>query len=420
VDAFIAAAVFVATYVLIATERVHKTIAALAGGVAMIVLGVLSQEQAFEAVDFNVIFLLLGMMVIANVMRQTGVFQWVAIRSIRLAGPEPWRILVALCVITAVASAFLDNVTTVVLVGPVTLYVAAVLGVSPVPYLIAEILASNIGGTATLIGDPPNILIASAAGIDFGAFAWNMAPVAIIVFAAFLVLLRVMFRRELAAQRQDLQPVDLDESGVITDRRLMRLSVAVMALTVLGFLVAGPLGYEPATVALLGASALFLVNREDPTEVLEKVEWTTLLFFVGLFMAVGGVVEAGIIDRLAEALFQATGGDPAATSVALLWVSGVASGIIDNIPYTATVIPVVEGLAARGADVGPVWWALAMGADLGGNATLVGASANVVIAALAARTGAAISFRAFLRYGVATVALSLIISTFYLALRYLV
>jgi Na+/H+ antiporter NhaD/arsenite permease-like protein len=418
-DAWVAATVFVVTYTLIATEVIHKTIAALAGAVAMILLHVLTQEEAFEAIDFNVIFLLLGMMVIANVMRQTGVFGWIAIRGLRIAGGDPWRILVVLCAITAGASALLDNVTTVILVGPVTLYLAAALGVSPIPYLIAEILASNIGGASTLIGDPPNILIGSAAGIDFGRFAWHMAPVAIVVFGAFLVLARAMFGRELASQRERLRDIDLDETGVITDPRLMRISVTVMLLTVLGFVLAGPLGYEPATIALLGASALFVVNREDPTEILERVEWTTLLFFVGLFVVVAGVVQVGIIDAIAEWMFEATGGAVAPASLALLWLSGIASGIIDNIPYTATVIPIVQGLGARGVEVEPLWWALAMGASFGGNATLIGASANVVIVSMAARAGHHISFRAFLRYGVATILVSLLVSTVYLVVRYL-
>ncbi len=416
---WIAAAVFVGTYTLIATERLNKTVAALLGGILMIVLGTLHQEEAFAAIDFNVIFLLLGMMVIANVMRSTGVFGWVAIRAIRVAHGDPWRILVVLCVITAVASAFLDNVTTVVLIGPITLYIAAAMRVSPIPYLIAEILASNIGGMATLIGDPPNILIGSAAGIDFATFAAHMTPPAILVFLAFLVLARLMWGRELARQREHARLPDLDESGVITDRRVMRLSVAVLLLTILGFLVAGPLGYEPATIALLGATVLLIAVGGEPTEALAEVEWGTLLFFVGLFVLVEGIIHVGIIDALANQLFLATGGDTGVTSIALLWASGIASGIVDNIPYTATLIPVIEGLRERGVDVGPLWWSLALGADLGGNSTIIGASANVIIANLAARSGQPIAFGQFLRYGAATVVLSLVISTVYIYVRYL-
>lgn len=418
-EVFVAGAVFVAAYVLIATERLHKTVAALAGGVLMVVLGVISQEEAFAAIDFNVIFLLVGMMVIANVMRRTGVFQWVAIRSVRLARGDSWRILIVLCTITAVASAFLDNVTTVVLIGPITLFIASALRVSPVPYLVGEILASNIGGTATLIGDPPNILIGSAARIDFATFVINLGPLALLVFGAFLALTRLMFGAALSRDRDQAAVLDLDESAVISDPRRMRVSVAVMVGTVLGFLVAGPLGLEPATVALGGAAVLFVLTGHDPADILPEVEWSTLLFFVGLFMLVEGVIHVGIIDHLAEGLFTLAGGDLTVTSLALLWVSGVASGVIDNIPYTATVIPIVRDLGGRGMDTEPLWWSLAMGASLGGNATVIGASANVVIASLAERAGHRITFVAFLRYGLVMTLVSLVIATAYLWVRYL-
>ena len=418
-EVLLAGGIFVATYVLIATERLHKTVAALAGGVLMVVLGIVSQEEAFAAIDFNVIFLLVGMMVIANVMRRTGVFQWVAIRSVRVARGDPWRILVVLCTITAVASALLDNVTTVILIGPITLFIASALRVSPVPYLIGEILASNIGGTATLIGDPPNILIGSAAGIDFATFVFNLGPVAILIFGAFLVVARFVFRGDMTPTPDASRALDLDESAVITDRRVLRLSVAVMIGTVAGFLVAGPVGLEPATVALAGAAVLFVLTGHDPADILREVEWSTLLFFVGLFMLVEGIIHVGIIDSLAESLFNAAGGDLAVTSLALLWVSGIASGIVDNIPYTATVIPIVHDLGARGMATEPLWWSLALGASLGGNATIIGASANVVIASLAERGGHPISFAHFLRYGAVVVLVSLAISSVYVWLRYL-
>jgi Na+/H+ antiporter NhaD/arsenite permease-like protein len=406
-EVWIAAAVFLGAYLVIATERLDRTVAALTGGIAMIVAGIVSQDEAFAAIDLNVIFLLLGMMVIANVMARTGVFQWMAIRSVRLARGDPWRILLILCVLTAVASALLNNVTVVVLVAPITLYVAAAAGVSPVPYLIAEILASNVGGTATLIGDPPNILIGSAAGIDFTTFALHMAPVAALVFIGLLGMFRVVFRAELASHRAALLSLDLDESGVI------------MGLTLLGLLVAQPLGHQPATVALLGAAALFITARVDPAEVFAKVEWTTLFFFVGLFVMVEGLVHVGLIETFAAELFLVTAGDPALTSLGLIWIGGLVSGIVDNIPYTAAMIPVVQGLGERGVDVGPLWWSLALGADLGGNATIIGASANIVMADLASRAGHPISFRRFLSYGIAAVVLSLLISTVYVWLRYL-
>ena len=412
-------AIFVATYVLIATERVHKTIAAMAGGVAMVLVGIVSQEEAFAEIDFNVIFLLAGMMILAGIIRKTGVFGWVAVRAARFAGGDGYRVLVVLSVITAVASAFLDNVTTVVLVGPITLFLAARLGMSPFPLIVSEILASNIGGASTLIGDPPNILIGSAANLDFGAFLVNMAPLSAVLLVLYLVAARWLFRGQLEtdpALRESL--MSLDERGMITNPTLLRSSLLVLGLTLLGFLLHGPLGYEPATIALTGAVALMVVAREDPQEVLREVEWPTLFFFIGLFMLVAGVIQIGLIDAVAEWIIAITGGALGSTSILVLWVSAALSGIIDNIPYTATMIPVVDQLAG-GHESDALWWALAIGADLGGNATIIGASANVILAAMAEREGHPITFGAFLRYGLPVTLGSILISTLYVWLRYL-
>jgi Na+/H+ antiporter NhaD/arsenite permease-like protein len=419
-DTITAAIVFLVTYAVIATDRIDKTIAALLGGLAMIVLKVIPQDIAFEAIDFNVIFLLAGMMILAGILKRTGFFQWVAIRSVKIAGGEPYRLLVVLSVVAAVLSAFLDNVTTVVLIAPVTLYIATVLRVSPLPFLISEILASNIGGTATLIGDPPNILIGSASGLDFGAFVANMGPVALIVFLAFVGTLPFLFRGELEVHAEVREAVlGLDEREVIGDPRLLRLSLVVIVATLLGFLLAGPLHYEPATIALLGATVLMLLARMDPEAVLREIEWPTLFFFVGLFMLVEGIVQVGIIGSIADGLFELTAGSQEVTTVGLLWLSAIASAFVDNIPYTATAIPIVHQLAAGGMEIEPLWWALALGACLGGNATIIGASANVVVANLAARAGHPITFRAFLPYGLVVVLESLVISTAYLWFRYL-
>jgi Na+/H+ antiporter NhaD/arsenite permease-like protein len=359
------------------------------------------------------------MMALAGILRRTGFFQWVAIRSVKIAGGDPMRLLIVLSVVAAVLSAFLDNVTTVVLIAPVTLYIATVLRVSPLPFLISEILASNIGGTATLIGDPPNILIGSAAGLDFGAFLGNMAPPAIVAFAAFVVTVRFMFRGDIEVHADVREAVlALDEREVIADPRLLRLSMAVIGLTIGGFLIGGPLGYEPATIALLGATVLMLLARLPPEEVLREIEWPTLFFFVGLFMLVEGIVEVGIIQTLADRLFALTGGDLGVTALGLLWLSGIASAIVDNIPYTATMIPLVEQLGRSGVPAEPLWWSLALGACLGGNATIIGASANVVVANLAARAGHPIGFRTFLRYGVVVTVESLAIASVYVWLRY--
>ncbi|HEX6129297.1 MAG TPA: ArsB/NhaD family transporter [Candidatus Limnocylindria bacterium] len=413
-------AVFGVTYGLIATERLHKTVAALAGGVAMIVLGVVTQDRAFEEIDFNVIFLLTGMMILAGIIRRTGIFGWLAVRSARFAGGDPYRILVVMSVITAVASAFLDNVTTVVLVGPITLFLAARMGMNPTPFIIAEVLASNIGGAATLIGDPPNILIGSAANIDFTSFAFNMGPLAAIVLVVFLVFARWLFRDELhvdPAMRASL--LSLDEREMIVDPRLLRKSVAVLGLTLVGFLLHGAFHLEPATIALAGAVVLMIVARADPHEVLRDVEWPTLFFFIGLFMVIAGVIEIGMIEAIATALTDVTGGTLAAGSFVMLWLSAVLSAIVDNIPYTATMIPVVEQLSESHGGSQALWWALAAGADLGGNATIIGASANVILASMAEREGHPISFVTFFRYAAPVTIGSILIAMAYIWLRYL-
>jgi Na+/H+ antiporter NhaD/arsenite permease-like protein len=412
-------AIFGVTYLLIATERVHKTLAAMAGGIAMVLLGIVSQEQAFEEIDFNVIFLLAGMMILAGIIRKTGVFGWIAVRAARLAGGDPYRILVILSVITAVASAFLDNVTTVVLVGPITLFLAARLGMNPFPFLMSEIMASNIGGAATLIGDPPNILIGSAAGLDFGAFLVNMAPLSAILLVVYLFAARWLFRGLLTADptlRDSL--LELNEREMITDPPLLRRSLAVLGLTLVGFLFHGALHLEGATVALTGAVVLMVVARESPDEVLRDVEWPTLFFFIGLFMLVAGVIEIGLIDAVADGIAEVTGGALAGTSLLVLWLSAILSGIIDNIPYTATMIPVVEQLA-EGQPNDAIWWALAIGADLGGNATIIGASANVILAGMAEREGHPIRFGQFLRYGLPVTIGTMLIATVYVWLRFL-
>jgi len=419
-DVWIAAILFVVTYAAIATDRLDKTVAALLGGLLMVALGVVSQDQAFAAIDLNVIFLLAGMMALANVLGRTGFFALVGIKATKLAGGRPYVLMAILALITAVLSAFLDNVTTVVLLAPVTLYVASVLQVSPIPFLITLIFSSNVGGTATLIGDPPNILIGSAGRLDFGSFLLNLTPIVIVVFAALLVVMRLLFRGDLAVNERVREAVmSLDESEVISDNRTMQIALVVISGTMVGFLVHGALGLEAATIALLGATVLLLVGRIEPGPVLREIEWPTLFFFVGLFMLVSGVVQVGIIDGAARAMLEVTRGDPTVTVISLLWLSGFASGVVDNIPYTATMLPLVQNIGQHGIPLEPSWWALALGADFGGNATLVGASANVVVVSLAARAGHPIRFLTFLRYGIVVTLMSLLLSTAYLWLRYL-
>ncbi len=414
-----AAGIFLITYAFIVSDRVHRTIAALLGGLTIILIGVLDQDQAFQAIDWNVIFLLAGMMMIANVLRETGLFQWIAIQSVRLGKGNPYQILVILVLATAVTSALLDNVTIVILMAPVTLFITASLRISPVPFLIALILASNIGGTATLVGDPPNILIGSAAGIDFVTFAANLAPISLLILIAFIGLAWFLFKKDLQVTEIDPLSIEaLDTSELITNEPLLRKSLVVMAGVILGFLFHGALHLEPATIALAGATVLMLWARIDPDHVLREIEWTTLFFFIGLFILVEALVEVGIIEVVAQAALRLTDGNLQMTSMLLIWLSAVASGVVDNIPYTATMIPVVENLG-KAMPVGPLWWSLALGADLGGNATLVGAAANVVVANLALKSGQPISFGLFLRYGVITTFLSLVLASLYVWVRYL-
>lgn len=420
-DTWLAAGIFLITYGLIIGERMHRTIAALLGGFAMIFVGVLPQDQAFAAIDWNVIFLLAGMMIIANLLRETGLFQWIAVQAVRLGRNRPFRILLILAVVTAVSSAFLDNVTIVILVAPVTLFVAANLGMSPMPFLIVEILAANIGGTATLIGDPPNILIGSAANIDFVTFAANMAPITVVILIVFLGLCWPMFRNQIRQAQAGARSTDvevLEAGALITDGRLLAKSLIVIGGVLLGFLIHAALHLQPATIAMAGATVLLLWSRREPQPILQDVEWTTLFFFVGLFITVEALVEVGIIETVADAALRLTGGNLNLTATLLLWFSTIASGIVDNIPYTTTMIPIVESLG-QSMPIEPLWWSLALGACLGGNTTLVGASANVVVSDIATRSGHPIAFREFLGYGLATALISMLLSTAYVWLRYL-
>jgi Na+/H+ antiporter NhaD/arsenite permease-like protein len=419
-EAWIAGIVFLGAYVLIAIEKPDRTIVAVMAGLTMVALGVLDEHEAFAAIDLGVIFLLAGMMVIASVLVKTGFFEWIAIRSVALSQGRPVALLLILSAVTAVLSAFLDNVTTVVLVTPVMLSVSKRLGVSPVPYLVAAILSSNIGGTATLIGDPPNIMIGSAAGLGFGAFLVNLTPVAILIMLAFLVIMRLTFKGHLQVpSERRAAALEATQEDAIKDRGLLIRALVVTGATIVGFLAHSALGVEPATVALLGAMAMLLVSGMEPRHALKEIEWSTLFFFIGLFMMVEGLVTTGIIAGLAEWLIGASGGQADVATIALLWFSAGVSAIVDNIPYTATAIPVVQAFADSGVNAEPLWWALALGACLGGNLTIVGASANVVVSNMSRQAGHPITFGQFLKYGSVTVLMSMVISTVYLWVRYL-
>ena len=423
-DLALASLIFSVTYLLIISERIHKTTAALAGGLAMIAFRVLDQEEAFAFIDFNVIFLLIGMMIIANTLGKTGAFQWLAIRGAKAAKGDPIRILLFMAVITAVASAFLDNVTTVVLMAPLTLFVASILQVSPVPFLLTLIMASNIGGTGTLIGDPPNIIIGSGADLDFIDFLVHLGPVVLLIMAVFLVMVFFLFRNQLETRPElEHRIMELDESEVLTDRSLLHKSLLVLALVAVGFLLHGPLDYEPATIALGGATALILIGRQHPREALLEVEWATIFFFVGLFMVVGGAEEVGLLEDIGERMADASGGHLWAAAMLTLWPAGILSSIVNQIPYAAAMIPVLDQTSrdlglAHGAD-NPLWWALALGAGLGANFTPVAAAANVYVIGVAERAGYRVTFIQFLRYSLLVTMVSLLIATAYVWLRYL-
>jgi Na+/H+ antiporter NhaD/arsenite permease-like protein len=422
-EELLAGGVFLVIYSLIVTERLHRTLAALLGAVIVIGLGLIDQHEAFsqEVVDFNVIFLLAGMMIIANILGKTGIFQWLAVEAVRRAEGRPYRLMVLISLITAVVSMFLDNVTTVVLMTPVTFFIAERLGMSPVPFLISQILASNIGGTATLIGDPPNIIIGSRFDKDFIDFLLNAAPAAIASLFLYLVFARWLFRKELASAVQALEPEDITRLVIaerkIQDVRLMRLGLGVLALTILGFLLARTVGLEGATIALAGAVVLMILAKQNVHEVLKDIEWSTLLFFIGLFIVVGAVVKSGLISDLAKQALALTGGRSDVAALLVLWMSAVLSAVVDNIPYTITMIPLVQEMGQT-VNVEPLIWALVLGADMGGNATVVGASANVVVSSLSEARGHPITFLSYLKYGVPATLLTMIVCTIDLVIRY--
>jgi anion transporter len=426
--AVIAIAVFVVAYVLIASDRVNKTLVALIGAGMVVVLGVVESADAFYShetgIDWDVIFLLLGMMIIVGVLRQTGIFEYIAIWSVKRAKGSPLRIMILLVLITALASALLDNVTTVLLIAPVTLLVCDRLSINPVPFLVAEVFASNIGGAATLVGDPPNIIIASRAGLTFNDFLLHMTPIVLIVIAVFIAMLPWLFRGSFRVDPDRVADImSLQEREAIRDPGLLVKCGVVLVLVFAAFIAHPVLHIEPSVVALVGAGALILISRMDRSDYLASVEWETLLFFAGLFVMVGALVKTGVVGEIAQSAIEITGGDSLSTTMLILGVSVPVSGIIDNIPYVATMTPIVSELAANlpeGTDSNVLWWALALGADFGGNLTAVGASANVVMLGIAKRSGNPISFWEFTRKGFAVTMVSAVLSALYLWLRYFV
>ncbi|PIR78380.1 MAG: hypothetical protein COU28_01870 [Candidatus Magasanikbacteria bacterium CG10_big_fil_rev_8_21_14_0_10_36_16] len=414
--------VFVVTYAIIISEKVHRTVIAMAGAGLLVLLGIVTQEKAIEGIDFNTLGLLIGMMIIVGIAKHSGMFQYVAIWATKVGKGNPIKIYILLLVIVAVFSALLDNVTTVLLMIPVTFVVAHNLKIHPKPFLIGAILLSNIGGTATLIGDPPNILIGSASGLTFNDFLFNLAPISLFVSTVTIGLLVFIYRKQLVATPEDQATIaKFNPKEAISDVKLLKKALFVLGIVLVGFFTHGATHLEGATIALGGAALMLLLTMHDPEEHLKEVEWTTIFFFMGLFILVVALEEVGAIRMLAEGLLKLTGGNMIATTMSVLWGSAVFSAIIDNIPFVATMIPLIKDLGAiSGLPLVPLWWVLALGADIGGNATLVGASANVVVSGIAGREGYRIGFGEYMKIALPLTFVALVMCSIYVFFRYLI
>ncbi|AUI37383.1 hypothetical protein CWI35_13435 [[Bacillus] caldolyticus] len=430
VQYYFAIAVFLITYAMIISEKIHRAVIALLGAALMVIFGIVDAEKAFtHHIEWGTITLLIGMMILVGITSKSGFFQYMAIKAAKLAKGSPVRILVMLSLLTGLLSAFLDNVTTVLLVVPVTFSITRMLQVNPVPYLISEVLLSNIGGTATLIGDPPNIMIGSAnKHLDFNAFLFNLTPIVVVIAIITVALLAFIYRKQLKTDPTLIQKLmALRDADYIQDAKLMRKSVAVLGLTILGFILHSAIHVDAAVIAMTGAVALMLiaVPEHEIEDVFHSIEWGTIFFFAGLFVLVGGLVDIGLIKSLAEKTLEFTGGDISTAAYFILWLSGIASATIDNIPFVATMIPLIQdmavgmGLSPDAPQIDVLWWALSLGACLGGNGTLIGASANVIVAGMASREGHGFTYMDFLKIGAPLTLIALLLSHAYLWLRYL-
>ena len=417
--------VFVLMYAVIVSEKIHRTVAAMIGAILLMLAGVLSQETALHHVDFNTLGLLVGMMILVSVTSQTGLFDYVAVKAAKTAKAEPRRLLIYLGLITAIFSAFLDNVTTVLLMVPVTFSITLKLKVKVVPFLLTQIIASNIGGTATLIGDPPNIMIGMAVKeLDFVAFLVNLAPIALLNLILVLFVMDVLYRKSLKTQPElQAKIMAMDERKSLTNMSLLYRCLFVLVLVIFGFFTHSITHIESSLIALTGGFFILLLAGGSSKVVetaLRKVEWPTIFFFIGLFIAVGGLIETGLINDMATKAVALTAGDVTMTSLLVLWLSALVSSVLDNIPFVATMIPLIENMGQMGvSNLEPAWWSLALGACLGGNGTLVGASANLIVAAMAAERGVKITFMSYLKVGFGVMLMTIVVSTIYIYLRYL-
>lgn len=415
----IAVAVFLIVILLIISERVHRTAAAMAGAMVLILTGVMSADKALSYIDFNTIGVLVGMMIFVAIVRRSGMFEYIAVRAAKAVHGDPWKIMVAFTLITAVLSAILDNVTTVLLVGPMSIAIARMLKIDPVPFLMGQILASNVGGTATLIGDPPNIMIGSAAHLSFMDFLENTGFAVLFILVVLILLMKIVYEKKIELGTVDTGAIEkLDPSKSITNRALMKKGIIVLICVIVGFMFHDKLGIESSVIALTAAAVMLIIGREDVNEAIQDVEWTTILFFMSLFVVVGGLTETGIIKELASKIIDATNGHPMVTMLVLLWASALLSSILDNIPFVATLIPLILAMQADGIDVTSFWWAISLGACLGGNGTMIGASANVVLSDISTKHGYPITFKSYLKVGMPFMLLSIVTSTVFLVVKF--
>ncbi|MBZ4670368.1 MAG: hypothetical protein JG769_672 [Oscillospiraceae bacterium] len=413
--------VFLIVMVLIVSEKINRTVAALVGASIIVLTHILSDSKALEYIDFNTLGVLIGMMIVVGIVKNTGVFEYLAIYAAKKSKGSPWKILVSLCAITALISALLDNVTTVLLIVPIIFVITEALEIDPILFLIPEIMASNIGGTATLIGDPPNIMIGSQAGLDFLDFIKNLAPIIIVVFIVTFFIFKVMYRGKLSVTDENKARImQMDEKKAIRNPVLLKKSLVVLALILVGFSLHSQFGYSSAVVALSGAALLLLISGESIEEAMLSVEWPTIFFFCGLFVIVGSLEEVGLINKLAQGMMGLTGGNLLLTGVILLWFSALFSAFLDNIPFVATLIPLIKAMGASGMVISPLWWAISLGACLGGNGTLIGASANVVTAGLAEKHGYKLTFKKYFSEGFPLMLVSIVLCTIYWVAAYII
>lgn len=419
INQMIAISIFLLVMIAIISEKVNRAVAAVAGALLMLIFNIVSFENGLKHIDFNTIGVLIGMMLFVSVVKNSGLFEYIAIFSAKKSKGDPWKIMLCFMVLIAILSAILDNVTTVLLIGPMTIVITQILKINPTPFLITQILASNIGGTSTLIGDPPNIMIGSAANLSFMDFVVNLGPIVIIILFATIICFKFVFKKHLVVEAIYKEEIlSLDENKAIKDKSLLIKSIIMMIFILLGFALHNIIHIESSVVALAGATIMIFIGKQDVDEILSSIEWSTIAFFGGLFIVVGGLVEVGIINFIAEYLINATKGHLIIAMLVILLLSAIISSFLDNIPFVATLIPLILTMQSQGVDVTPIWWATSLGACLGGNGTLIGASANIVLSNIGQKNGYPITFKEYFKIGFPLMILSIIISTIYLVIRF--